>query len=311
MRSVWFGFLVMVIAVAPGQADDPAPRSTSFRIVGYLPDYREFDPRVASHLTDLIVFSAEPTATGTLDLKRLKSTLGAKIRAFKTRERVRLILCVGGWERSTHFAAVTASDVLRQAFVKVIVKTCLDERFDGIDLDWEHPKNDAEQTGYTKLLEELQQAFSPHGLVLSVTIAAWQKLPVKAFDAVDWVQVMAYDHPGRHATMDAAKSDIKTLIDGGAPARKLTLGLPLYGRDVIKNERVMTYREIVAKHRPGPAIDEIDNLYFNGPDTIARKTEFAMEAGLAGVMVWELGQDASGDQSLVKRIRGAIEKTKK
>ncbi len=34
-----------------------------------------------------------------------------------------------------------------------------------------------------------------------------------------------------------------------------------------------------------------------------RKTEFALKSKLGGVMVWELGQDAAGDQSLLKVIR--------
>ena len=29
----------------------------------------------------------------------------------------------------------------------------------------------------------------------------------------------------------------------------------------------------------------------NGPDTIAKKVKLAMNAGLRGVMIWELGQD--------------------
>jgi hypothetical protein len=55
------------------------------------------------------VFSAEPTATGPLDLSRLKKVPWADLRAFKTK-RVRLILCVGGWERSKHFAAAAGSE---------------------------------------------------------------------------------------------------------------------------------------------------------------------------------------------------------
>jgi chitinase len=145
--------------------------------------------------------------------------------------------------------------------------------------------------------------------VLSVTIAAWQKLPAKAFDVVDWVNLMAYDHPGRHSTFESAQSDVKKLIDAGVPARKLTLGLPFYGRDTKKSNRVLTYREIVAKYRPEPTVDEIDNFYFNGPETISRKTKYAIDTRLAGVMVWELGQDAAGDQSLLKVIKGVVDQS--
>jgi GH18 family chitinase len=48
------------------------------------------------------------------------------------------------------------------------------------------------------------------------------------------------------------------------------------------------------------------NHIFNGPELIRRKTEFALEAGLAGVMFWERGQDAAGDGSLLKVIRSTV-----
>jgi GH18 family chitinase len=299
--------ICLVACLCAGAADAPAPRA-SFRIAGYLPEYRAaaFDLAAATPLTDLIVFSAQPTPAGELDLSRLKRVPWSKLRAFKTRQRVRLILCVGGWQRSGGFPAVASSAEKRQAFAKSAVRVCLEQRLDGLDLDWEHPKDEAEQRGYGQLLADLRAAFDPHGLVLSVTLAAWQKLPGEAFAAVDWVQVMAYDHEGRHSTFDAARADVKSLLDRGVPAEKIVLGIPLYGRDLKKRDRALTYREIVTRHRPEPAVDEIDGVYFNGPATIRRKTTFALESRLGGVMVWEMGQDAGGEQSLLRTIRATV-----
>ena len=303
--------LCWVAGLLVRSADAP-PARTEFAVIGYLPDYRAaaFDPGAARGLTDLIVFSAEPTAAGALDLSRLKNVPWAKLRAFKTRERVRLILCVGGWERSAHFAAVASSADKRRAFVAAVVRTCLDERLDGIDLDWEHPKDKAEEDGYAALLADLRAAFEPHGLLLSVTMAAWQRLPKAAFATVDRVQIMAYDHEGRHSTYEAARKDVDTLTAAGAPPGKIVLGLPLYGRGV-KDRRTLTYREIVTKHDPKADADEVDGVYFNGPDTIRRKTEYAQSAGLGGVMVWELGQDAAGERSLLRVIRNEVDRVRK
>ncbi len=293
--------------------DGPAGSRNEFRIVGYLPDYRakEFDPGSCRALTDLIVFSAEPTPTGSLDLSRLKNIPWSKLRAFKTRERVRLVLCVGGWERSAHFASVVATVDQRNNFVKSAVRVCLDERLDGMDLDWEHPKNEAEQAGYGKLLSELRAAFEPHGLVLSVTVAAWQRLPREAYLAVDHVNVMSYDHQGRHSTFEAARKDIEALQRGGAPAAKLVLGIPFYGRGVKDAQRVLTYREILAKFQPKDDTDEIEGLYFNGPAMVRRKTGFALDVGLGGIMVWEVGQDATGDRSLLRVIQSVVEQKRR
>ena len=78
--------------------------------------------------------------------------------------------------------------------------------------------------------------------------------------------------------------------------------MPLYGRD-IKTRDALTYSEIVNKHHPTPETDQVGNIYFNGPDTIRRKTEYAQQSKLGGVMIWELGQDATANQSLLKVIR--------
>jgi GH18 family chitinase len=305
--------IMTLLCLAMTAVDARAGGSGSFRVAGYLPDYRAaaFDADAAARLTDLIVFSAKPTAAGGLDRSRLKRLPWDKLRAFKTRQRVRLILCVGGWGRSAHFAAVASSVAKRKAFVQSAVRVCLDERLDGLDLDWEHPKNADEEKGYAQLLADLREAFGPHGLVLSVTMAAWQKLPKEAFAAVDWVQVMAYDHDGRHSTFEAARADVRSLRERGVPREKVVLGLPFYGRHVKRRERTLTYREILARHRPEAAVDEVEGVYFNGPATIRRKTEFALEGRLGGVMVWELGQDAGGERSLLRTIRAAVDAPRK
>lgn len=146
------GWFAVVTAVPTCVAGTAAPQRPAFRVVAYLPDYRaaEFDPVAARGLTDLILFSAEPTATGQLDLSRLKEIPWARLRTFMTLERVRLILSIGGWERSMHFSSVAGSGQKRREFIKAVVTVCLEERLDGVDLDWEHPKNDAEQAGYAR-----------------------------------------------------------------------------------------------------------------------------------------------------------------
>jgi GH18 family chitinase len=282
----------------------PAAEPT-FRVVGYLPEYRaaQFDPAAAKLLTDLVVFSARPTAEGEIDLARLGRIPWEKLRTARTAHKVRLILCVGGWGRSDGFAAVAASEERRKRFAAAAVRACRAEQLDGVDLDWEHPKGAAEEAGYGKVLAELKGAFQPHGLVLSVTIAGWQKLPAEAYAAVDVVQVMAYDHGGKHSTFEAAAGDVKKVTDGGAPAAKVVLGVPFYGRGVTERGRTLAYREIVARYRPEGGTDEVDGVYFNGPDTVRKKVAFARENGLGGVMVWEVGQDAAGEASLLRVIR--------
>ena len=118
--------------------------------------------------------------------------------------------------------------------------------------------------------------------------------------------MLSYDHPGAHSTFEAAEAEMRKLIAAGVPPNQLILGLPFYGRDITNRRRTMSYRDILERYRPDPDVNEVDNVFFNGPGLIRRKTELALKAGLAGVMFWELGQDAAGDGSLLKVIRSTV-----
>ena len=75
------------------------------------------------------------------------------------------------------------------------------------------------------------------------------------------------------------------------PPHLVTLGLPFYGRHV-KTGDWKSYEDLVQMHAPlEPDVDEAGGYYFNGPHLIQRKTRLAIELGLGGVMIWEVGQD--------------------
>ena len=54
----------------------------------------------------------------------------------------------------------------------------------------------------------------------------------------------------------------------------------------------------------GPEDDYADGYYFNGINTIKRKTCFAKQKA-GGVMIWSLEQDSFGEKSLLKAINTA------
>jgi chitinase len=299
-----FAFAVVaVISMTRAIADDS---EREFRIVGYLPEYRltGFEVSSGQGLTDLMLFSAELNDDGSLNTSRLDQCPWPMLQELKHRHGVRLNLVIGGWERSKHFASVTASDERMKRSVDSVVRFLIQHQLDGVDLDWEHPQNEHEHTRYGELLSELHAAFTKHGLRLSVTIAPWQQLSDLAIESVDTVQVMAYDNDGPHSTMEQATGSIQKL-SLRIPNKKLVLGLPFYGRDVQSREAT-TYGEIVAKFDPDPKSNQEDQIYFNGEATIREKVQYAMQAGLAGVMIWEIGQDAPGDRSLLKVIQQTV-----
>ncbi len=289
------------VGVLEAQAP-PAPQS--FRIAGYLPDYRfaGFGPEMAKGLTDLIVFSAELKADGTLDPHRIERCPWPRLQELRKSTGTRLWLAIGGWERSAHFGSVASSAEKRKRCVESISQFVREHELDGIDLDWEHPKNVDEEKSYGLLLSDLRQAFETSKIKLSVTLAGWQKLHQAGIDAVDTVQIMAYDHSGPHSTFENSVKDFETVKNAGVPASKITLGVPFYGRHV-RTREAMTFQDIVTRFDPAPNVDTAGDLYFNGPGTIRKKVRFARDNRLAGVMIWEIGQDAAGEKSLLKSIR--------
>jgi GH18 family chitinase len=273
-------------------------------VVGYLPEYRleSFDPEQAKYLTDLIYFSAEAEPTGELTKKRLRPETLQALRQIKEAHKVRLLLCVGGWGRSKGFAELAASAPSRQRFASALTEFCSEQRFDGVDLDWEHPKGESEQKNWAALLSEIQTAFQPRRLLLTVAVAGWQGLPADAVAAVDRIHLMAYDAKGRHSTPEFAEADVGRLIKKEVPPEKVCLGLPFYGRGVDDRSKTLTYAQLVRKYQPAADVDEVDGVYFNGLRTVERKTKYALDRKLAGVMVWEVGQDTKDEHSLLRAI---------
>jgi chitinase len=298
----------------PGEKPGPGPAGKpgrDFVVVGYVPDYRlaSFDPAVGGLVTDLIFFSIQPKPTGELDAGRLTDKGLAKLAEARKRHKNRLLVAVGGWGRSRGFAGVATDEKARQLFVSNLTKFCLDNKLDGADFDWEHPANKAEEKAYATLLVDVKRAFRPKELLVTVALADWQDPGATAYDAVDRIHIMAYDHGGeRHSTLEQAKADVKKFLDRGVAKEKLCLGLPFYGRSMKDRKVEMSYADIVKKHKPTPDADEAGGVYFNGTDTIRKKVRYAQEAGLGGVMVWELGQDMSGAGSLLETIHEAVTK---
>jgi chitinase len=293
----------------PPQNANAEQAERKFHIVGYLPDYRVADISldVGKNLTDLVFFSAEADAAGTLKLDRVKPGHLQKLGQFREKHGLKLFLGIGGWSRSEGFAKLAASGPARRKFAKNARQFCLDNHFGGIDLDWEHPSNNSQIQDYAALLSEVKDAFQHNHLELTIAIPGWQVLPSQAIKAVDRIHLMAYDAPGRHSTRDFAESEVARVKEKGVPPEKICLGIPFYGRGIGDKEQVLPWSEIVRTFKPEKGVDEANGLFFNGIATVEAKTKFVLSNKLAGVMAWEIGQDAAGEQSLLRTIRNAAE----
>jgi len=297
--------LALILGVSfpfPVHADN-GKEQDQFVVAGYLPHYRvtAATPQSLKPLTDLIYFGLTPPAGGSLAGEPIAPAILQKLQEIKRINGCRLLLCVGGWNRSEGFAEVTLREEPRKQLVRELLKFCRDNEFDGIDFDWEHPQGPGELASYQALLTEARKSFNPAGLLVTVAQASWQDLGTPAYRAVDRIHLMSYDHDYPQATLEKSQRDVERVIRWGCPPSKVTLGVPFYGRS--KGREARSYRKLMASHLSPPSNDEINGYAFNGSSTIMQKVRHARQKKLAGIMIWETGQDDPREEfSLLKAI---------
>ncbi|MCS6776808.1 MAG: glycoside hydrolase family 18 protein [Chloroherpetonaceae bacterium] len=293
-------------SLASGQGRVPVHTQPGpmLEIIGYLPDWRlkQVPLPALRPLTDLIYFSIEPAPDGSLNTERCGPDALERLRQIRAVFPGRILIAVGGWERSAGFARAATNPVSRERLARNLAHFCTQNGFDGVDFDWEHPANAEEAAAYGALVVGVKRVFRLHRLFVSVTLARVQHLDRAGYAAADRVQVMSYDHPGKHSTLAQMQKDVTDFLKAGVPANKLCPGLPFYGRSLKDWHQTLAYAEIVAQFQPDPEDDEAGDFYFNGLQTVRAKVRYCREKGLRGIMFWELGQDTRDATSLLRAI---------
>ncbi|KAJ8878485.1 hypothetical protein PR048_019063, partial [Dryococelus australis] len=177
---------------------------------------------------------------------------------------LKVSLALGGWNDSAgdKYSRLVNSPSARRRFVKQVLEFLDKYSFDGLDLDWEYPKcwqvdcdkgPDSDKSAFAALVQELRQAFSPRGLLLSSAVSPSKTVIDAGYDVkalgenFDWVAVMTYDFHGQwdkktghvaplyfHEDDDFyffnANYSINYWISQGVPRRKIVMGMPMYGQ---------------------------------------------------------------------------------
>ncbi|KAK9380144.1 glycoside hydrolase superfamily [Kockiozyma suomiensis] len=177
----------------------------------------------------------------------------------KKHRQLNIMLSIGGWTYSPDFAPVAQSPAKRATFVSSAVKLVADLGLDGVDIDWEYPKNSDQADQYVSLLKEMRAGLNRYAEDILkktgtkpnfyLTIAApcgmenMINLKISQMDAyLDFWNLMAYDFSGpgwstvtgHQANIYGGQVSADTAIDyyiqQGVSSQKLVLGMPLYGR---------------------------------------------------------------------------------
>lgn len=306
-RPVLHAIAGTALGLHPGVVAAGADTRRGLLVSGYLPWYRlkSWSAERCRLLTDLIYFGIEPAASGELPADPIDRETLQMLRGMREACGCRLHVCVGGGDRSAGFAPLAARESIRRTFVRQLCAFCRRAGFDGVDYDWEHPEGAAELAAYRELVVETRSRLGA-GRMVSVAQSPWRDYGMALYAAVDRVHMMSYNHRYPHARLVDARADIRRMLEFGCPRDKLLLGVPFYGRN--REGRSRTYSELVARGGFDAGRDLVEGFAFNGPETVRRKARLAREEGLAGVMVWEVGQDSPhAGQSLLGAIARELE----
>eukprot|EP01061_Rhynchopus_euleeides_P015421 TRINITY_DN26332_c0_g1_i1.p1 TRINITY_DN26332_c0_g1~~TRINITY_DN26332_c0_g1_i1.p1 ORF type:complete len:386 (+),score=107.45 TRINITY_DN26332_c0_g1_i1:34-1158(+) len=282
-------------------AVDPAgtpARQDAAVLAGYVPEYRLGHVegnivRIAPYVTDVILFSVHPSRSGDVAFEpgigkdQLRFAKVAKAAGAK-----RVLLSVGGGGRSDNFDAVSRSASARKKLAGRLLQLCREYGLDGIDIDWEIPQTPQQKKQLALLLQDVRAALSPDGLLLTVALHYWDIPSPEVVAAVDRIHFMTYDfvqQPGGHASFKASKQAIEALLAQGIPAAKVVMGVPAYARS---KSDVRTLSELHDIAKLGDDVNKHKGFYFNGRNQVQKKARWALEKGLGGVFIWELGQDS-------------------
>jgi chitinase len=261
-----------------------------FDVVGYLPWYRlkSWQVTAGSPLTDLVYFGLQPTSGGEMPEEPIDRPTLDMLQQLRQTDGFRLHLCVGGGDRSAGFLPLVEQGRRRRAFVRRLRDLCQRAGFDGVDYDWEYPSGERQLADYRRLLEESRASLGTRRRI-TVAQSPWHDFGRGIYDSVDRVHVMSYNHKHPQARLVDARADIERMLKFGCPHDKLVLGVPFYGRN--QRGRSRTYAELTRSDAFRIDHDVVDGFAFNGRKTVQQKTRYARDEQLAGIMIWEVGQD--------------------
>lgn len=286
-------------------------------VVGYIPTYRNFPGIVnqvdLSVLTHLDIAFVNPDWNGNISMPNGTATVVNTAHAQNVK--VLASICGGGGDGNT-YRNILSSDNLTNTFVANLVQMTLTNNLDGIDVDIEGDVLNGTYVNaaqYESFILKLQVALHAQGKLMTSALAGWfiNNVTNAAAQAFDFIGLMSYDayggwtEPGQHSPYSMAVSDFNAWVNKGVDPNKLLVGLPFYGYGWGSNQRAWTFNEITTAFPGSENNDQVGSganvIYYNGIPTIKQKCDFAL-ANAGGVMIWELTQDATGNNSLLKAV---------
>jgi GH18 family chitinase len=308
-------------------------------LIGYIQDFRDPASIDYSKLTHVIFSFAHPTKDGKLLMNGESALSNLRTMVKKAHQNdTNVILAVGGWyhieggESYDYFKAAISNPTSRNKLVNELVSITDRENLD--DIDFEHPRSKEDAQHLAVFTSSLSEKL--HAKDKELSIAVYSKIhsvtgteinsvvfEPSMFKHVDHVNIMAYDGQwdGEYNAANLSPYSFtenivaywSNLFDKhGISKEKLVLGVPSYAQPEDLSIKQVSYEAII-NNNPSNAMQDIVNMngttyHYNGVTTIQKKTNLALDNGFGGMMLWELGHDSKGANSLTNTISEVLKK---
>lgn len=282
----------------------------SYINMGYLPYYRTNCYKTLNYnaLTHLCLAFFNPDSSLEITDKFSSDTEIKSIISKAHENGVEVLASYGGASGKSAYKDILESSSKRSQVVNNMIAHALKYDFDGIDVDIEASESDTYIWDYYEsFISELRTACDKNGLLLTTATADWyaDAITTSTLEKFDIVGVMAYDDGGsNHSTYEMAVDMVEYFVDRGVSKSKIVMGVPFYGYlEETEREGAMSYKEIVDNDSGAYSKDYSNGMAYNGIATIQKKCSYVKNNGYGGIMIWELGQDTtSQDTSLLNAI---------
>ncbi len=298
---------------------DSTTEQSRLRVLGYVfaSDWSLAKTQINwPQITDLNIAFLNPDATGAFEVD---AALGGLVQQAHEHD-VRVFFSIGGGSPPPHLEHLLSTKQDRAKLVGGIVNLINRHGFDGVDIDLE---NALINSHYAPFVEEVAVAVKPLGKLVTAALASWNadRIADETLAHYDVIHVMSYDatgpwnpsNAGPHSPYSMATNDFEYFHKTrNIPADRIFIGLPFYGYGFGEGApESLFFRDIVAQWPGSEWNDEValptgGHIYYNGIPTIQKKTQYALDNGAGGVMIWQLLQDAEGDKSLLRAINETI-----
>ncbi|KAE8356293.1 glycoside hydrolase [Aspergillus coremiiformis] len=256
---------------------------------------------------------------------------------------LKVMVSIGGKSGSSGFPLLAAHEGSRRTFASLARDLVDKYGFDGIDVNWEQPSSHQQGEHYLQLLATIREYFPlPQFLVttaLPVDEMCLRNIDLAAVSTYcDFINLMGYDFAGSWTELSGHQAQLKSpsttpawsvdngtryLLSHGVPAKKIVLGIPMYGRSFLgatgPDQRVSGHGGengiFEYKDLPRPGSHETVDLQlcaafcvggdggfvsYDNPETVEMKAKYVKEKKLGGLFYWAGTFDAEAPRSLVQ-----------